>query len=178
MKTGSKYVGWVFAAAIAVSAAAAGAPAVTSADFSAAALEILAPSTPIVTTWPWPVSGVPCAPRTAARVGHAVRRDSWSPARSGGAIVAGDHFTSHVPCDSTRCKTDLIVMVPRPASVRRSVTGALAACWPACMAPAVKLAWRTVRSRNAAWFTDVKSAGGLLVSFCIAAQSCLAQAAR
>ena len=46
------------------------------------------------------------------------------------------------------------------------------------MGPAVKLAWRTVRSRNAAWFTAVKSAGGPLVSFCIAAQSCLAQAAR
>ena len=109
-----------------MAAAAAGAPAATSADFSVAALEILAPSTPIVTTWPWLVSGVPSAPRTAARAGQVVRRDSWSPARSGGAIVAGDHFTSHVPCDSTRCKADLMVMVPRPASVRRSVTGALA----------------------------------------------------
>ena len=178
MKTGSKYAGWVLAAAIALSAAAAAAPAATSADFTTAAFLIRLPSTPIVTTWPWLVSGVPCVSRTAARAGHVVRRDSWSPARSGGAIVAGDHFTSHVPWESTRCKADLIVMVPRPASVRRSMTGSLAASWPACMGPAVKLAWRTLRSRNAAWFTAVKPAGGPLVSFCIAAQSCLAQAAR
>ena len=129
-------------------------------------------------TWPWLVSGVPCTPSTAARAGQVIRRDSWSPARSGGAIVAGDHFTSHVPFASTSCRADLTVTVPRPASVRCSVTGALAVDRPVRMGPAVNLAWRTVRLRNAAWFTAVKSAGGRLVSFCIAAQSCRAQAAR
>ena len=69
-------------------------------------------------------------------------------------------------------------MVPRPASVSRSVTGALAAEPLVCIVPAAKLAWRTVRLLNAAWFTEVKSAGGSLVSCRIAAQSCLAQAAR
>jgi hypothetical protein len=34
------------------------------------------------------------------------------------------------------------------------------------------------RDIRTAWFTAVKPAGGPLVSFCIAAQSCLAQAAR
>ena len=46
------------------------------------------------------------------------------------------------------------------------------------MVPAVKLAWCTPRSVNAAWFTAVKSAGGWEISCCIAAQSCLAQAAK
>ena len=178
MKTGSKNVGWSLAAVIALPAAAAGAPAATSADFSEAAFLIRAPSTPIVTTWPWLVSGVPCGPRMAARAGQLVFRDSWSPARNCGAIVAGDHFTSHLPCASTRCRADLMVMVPRPASVSRSVTGALAVALLVCMVPAVKAACRTARLVNAAWFTGVKSAGGALVSCRIAAQSCLAQAAR
>ena len=71
-----------------------------------------------------------------------------------------------------------MVTVPRPASVSRSVTGALAAELFVCIGPAAKLAWRTVRLPNAAWFTAVKSAGGSLVSCRIAAQSCLVQAAR
>ena len=178
MKTGSKYVGWVLAAVIAALAAAAGAPAATSADFSEAAFLIRAPSTPMVTTWPWLVSGVPCAPRMAARAGQVVCRDSWSPARSCGAIVAGDHSTRHLPCARMRCNADLMVMVPRPASVSRSVIGALAVELLVCMVPAVMLACRTVRLRNAAWFTGVKSAGGAMVSCRIAVQSCLAQAAR
>ena len=77
-------------------AAAAGAPAATSADFSAAALD------------PGPLDAdrhhlALAGQRRAARArvprrGRAVvRRDSWSPARSGGAIVAGDHFTSQCP---------------------------------------------------------------------------------
>ena len=118
MKTGSKYAGWVLAAAIALSAAAAAAPAATSADFTTAAFLIRLPSTPIVTT-------VPAGQRRSVRVED---RGAGRPRRpqgqlvacgSGGAIVAGDHFTSHVPWESTRCKADLIVMVPRPASVRR-----------------------------------------------------------
>ena len=44
--------------------------------------------------------------------------------------------------------------------------------------PGAKLAWCTPRSVNAAWFTAVKSAGGWETSCCIAAQSCLAQAAK
>ncbi len=44
--------------------------------------------------------------------------------------------------------------------------------------PAVKLAWWTDRSANAAWFTEVKSAGGLETSCCIAAQFWAAQAVR
>jgi len=43
---------------------------------------------------------------------------------------------------------------------------------------AVKLACRTVRSANAAWLTEVKSAGGSAASCRIAVQSCLAQSAR
>ena len=70
------------------------------------------------------------------------------------------------------------MIVPRPASVSRSVMGVLAADLLVCVGPAKKLACRTVRLRKAAWFTDVKSAGGLLVSCLIAAQSCRAQAAR
>ena len=178
MKTGSKYVGWVLAAVSAVLTAAAGAPAATSADRSEAASFIRAPSTPIVTTWPWLVSGVPSAPRMAARAGQVVCRDSWPPARSCGAIVAGDHFTSHLPCTSTRCRAEERVTVPRPASVSRSVTGALAAELFVSIGPAAKLARRTVRLLNAARFTDVKSAGGSLVSCRIAAQSCRAQAVR
>ena len=146
--------GGSLAAVIAVLTAAAGAPAATSADPSEAASLIRAPSTPTVTTWPWLVSGVPSAPRMAARAGQVVRRDSWSPAPSRGAIVAGDHFTSHLPCTSTSRREDLMVTVPRPASVSRSVTGALAAELFVCIRPAAKLAWRTVRLRNAAWFTD------------------------
>jgi len=40
------------------------------------------------------------------------------------------------------------------------------------------VAWCTPRLVNAALFTAVKSAGGCETSCCIAAQSCLAQAAK
>ena len=163
---------------IAVLTASAGAPAARSAARSEAAFLTRAPSTPIVTTWPWLVSGVPSAPRMAARAGQVVRRDSRSPAPNCGAIVVGDHFTSHLFCTSTSCRAEEMVTVPRPDRVSRSVTRALAAELFVCAGPAAKLAWRTVRLRNAAWLTDVKSAGGSLVSCRIAAQSCLAQAAR
>jgi hypothetical protein len=76
VKTGSKNVGCALAAAIAVAVAAAGAPAATSAAFSEPGFLILAPSRPIVTTWPWLVSGAPCTPSTAARAGQVIRRDS------------------------------------------------------------------------------------------------------
>ncbi len=178
MKTGSKKVGWALAAAIAVPAADAGAPAATSAERSEAAFLIRAPSTPMVTASPWLVSGVPPAPRMPARAGQAVARVSLPPVRSCGTIVAGDHFTSHFPFSSTRCREDLRVMAPRPASVSRSVTGSLAADPLVVIVPAVKLACRTLRRSNATWFTGVKSAGGSLASCRIAAQSCLPHAAR
>ena len=66
--------------------------------------------------------------------------------------------------------------MPRPASVSRSVTGALAAELFVCIGPAAKLAWRTVRSLNAAG--SPSESGGSLVSCRIAAQSCRAQAVR
>ena len=166
------------AALIAVPTAAAGAPAATSAARSEAACLTRAPSMPIVTTWPWLVNGVLFAPRMAARAGQVVCRDSWSPVRRRGVIVAGDHFTSHLLCTSTRCRAEERVTVPRPASVSRSVTGALAAELFVCIGQATKLAWRTFRLLNAARFTDVKSVGGSLVSCRIAVQSCLAQAVR
>src|ERR1035441_9096020 len=73
VKTGSKNVGWALAAVIALLACCAVAPAVTSADASDAALLTHAPSTPIVTTGPWVVSGVPPAPRIGARAGRSDR---------------------------------------------------------------------------------------------------------
>ena len=60
----------------------------------------------------------------------------------------------------------------------RSVIGALAAEPLVFIVPAVMAARRTDRFVNAAWFTDVKSAGGLSASCRIAAQSCRAQSAR
>jgi hypothetical protein len=69
-------------------------------------------------------------------------------------------------------------MAPRPADVSRSVIDSLAAVPFVIIVPAVMLAWRTDRLVNAAWFTDVKSAGGLSASCRIAVQSDLAQSAR
>src|ERR1035437_6083102 len=69
-------------------------------------------------------------------------------------------------------------MAPSPVSVSRSVIGSLAAVPYVAMVPAVMLAWRTDKVLNAAWFTEVKSAGGPSVSARIAVQSCLPQSAR
>src|ERR1035441_598108 len=73
VKTGSKNVGWALAAVIALLACCAVAPAVTSADASDAALLTHAPSTPIVTTGPWVVSGVPAGGAPGVPAGAARR---------------------------------------------------------------------------------------------------------
>ena len=80
--------------------------------------------------------------------------------------------------DLDQMELDLMVTVPRPARVSRSVIGPAAVLPVVLIAPAVKLAVRTDRSVNAARFTAVKSAGGSEVSCRMAAQSCLDQAAR
>ena len=136
------------------------------------------PSTPIVTTPPWVVNGAPPEPRMGARAGHVFFTDSWSPARSCGAIVAGDQVTSQWPWFCTRFSVDLIVIVPTPVSASRSVNGSVAFDPLVTVVPGVKVAWCTPRLVNAALFTVVKSAGGCETSCCIAAQSCLAQAAK
>ena len=92
--------------------------------------------------------------------------------------MAGDQLTSQWPWASARCRVDLIVMVPTPDTASRSVNGSAAVKPSVAAWPGVKLAWCTPRSVNAAWFTAVKSAGGCETSCCIAAQSCLAQAAK
>ena len=71
-----------------------------------------------------------------------------------------------------------MVMVPTPDRASRSVNGCVAVDPLVVIVPGVKLAWCTPRSVNAVWFTAVKSAGGWETSCCIAAQSCLAQAAK
>ena len=136
MKTGSKNVGCAFAAVIAVLACCAVAPAATRADVSEVASLTRLPSTPIVTCRAWVVSGTPPAPVIAARAGQVVVTVSSSPARSGGAIVAGDQSTSQCPERWTRCSVGLIVMVPRPVRPSRSVTGS----WP-------KLRWSSACPR-------------------------------
>jgi hypothetical protein len=73
---------------------------------------------------------------------------------------------------------DPIVIVPTPVSASRSVNGSVAFEPLVVAVPGVKVAWCTPRLVNAALFTTVKSAGGWETSCCIAAQSCLAQAAR
>ena len=178
VKTGSKNVGCAFAAVIALAACCVVAPAATSAEVSEPASLIRLPSTPTVTCCPWVVSGAPPAPVIAARAGHVVLSASRSPARSDGAIVAGVQATSQCPERWTRCRVGRRVTVPRPLSVSRSVTGSWAVEPVVFIVPAVKLAWATCRSVNAAELTDTKSAGGLSASWRIPAQSCLLQAAR
>ncbi len=160
---------------IALPACCAVAPAATSADVTEVASLTRFPSTPIVTSWAWVVSGAPPAPVIGARAGQVVVTASWSPARSGGAIVAGDHATSQCPERCTRCSVGLIVMGPRPARSSRSVTGSAAVAPLVFIVPALKLALLTCRLVNAAVFTATKSAGGLSVSGRIAVQSCVAQ---
>ena len=178
MRTGSKNVGCAFAAVIALLACCAVAPAATSADDSDVASLTRLPSTPMVTSCAWLVSGAPPEPVIAARAGHVVITVSWSPARSGGAIVAGVHATRQCPERCTRCRVGLIVTVPRPASSSRSVTGSCAVDPVVFIVPGVKVALVTSRPVNAAEFTATKLAGGLSVSCRIAVQSCVAQAER
>ena len=178
MKTGSNSVGRAFAAVIALPACCVVAPAATRADVSDVGSLTRRPSTPIVTTRAWVVSGTPPAPVIAARAGQVVVTENSSPARSGGAIVAGDQLTSQCPELCTRCSVGWMVMVPRPASESRSVTGSWAVAPLVVSVPALKVAMVTCRSVNAAALAGTKSAGGLATSRRMAAQSCLLQAAR
>src|SRR5580692_5428760 len=114
----------------------------------------------------------------AARAGQDRCSESCSSAFSWGAIVAGDQVTSQWPWLSTRFRVDLIVIVPTPVSASRWVNGSVAVDPLVTVVPGAKVAWCTPRLVNAALFTAVKSAGGFQTSCCIAAQSCLAQAAK